>query len=159
MSSLNNDHRLMQVAPGSRNRATSRLALCCVSLHRAIKSFCAIYFTNYGIICPIYTYSSGTGAKCTVDRHRSCICPTLLASDASTASRPPMPFHHEDSPLWPYLRAPLHDRGDIVKLNFADTSALNDVDAFERKNGAKLSKKDRAREREEIERSWDVAWS
>jgi hypothetical protein len=40
-------------------------------------------------------------------------------------------------------------------------SALSDVDAFERrrqngKNGAKLSKKDQAREREEIEHSWDV---
>ena len=53
------------------------------------------------------------------------------------------------------------DRNDIVELDFADTSALSDVDGFEcrrqnNKNGAKLSKKDRARKREEIERSWDV---
>jgi len=59
---------------------------------------------------------------------------------------------------WPYL---LDDRDGIIELDFADTSALSDVDAFERrrqngKNGAKLSKKDRVREREEIERSWDV---
>jgi len=72
-----------------------------------------------------------------------------------------VPFHHEDPSLWPYPRAPLDDRDDIVELDFADTSALSDVDAFERrrqngKNGGKLSKKDRAREREEIERSWDV---
>jgi len=48
---------------------------------------------------------------------------------------------------------PLDDCDDIVKPDFADTSVLSDVDAFERqrqnsKNGAKLSKKDRARERE-----------
>jgi hypothetical protein len=71
-----------------------------------------------------------------------------------------VPFH-EDSSLWPYPRAPLDDRDDIVELDFADTSALSDVDAFERRrlngrNGAKHSKKDKAREREEIERSWDV---
>jgi hypothetical protein len=72
-----------------------------------------------------------------------------------------VPFHHEDSALWPYPRAPLDDRDDIVELDFADTSALSDVDAFEQRrlngrNGLKLSKKDREREREEIERSWDV---
>jgi len=71
-----------------------------------------------------------------------------------------VPFH-ADSSLWPYPRAPLDDRDDIVELDFADTSALSDVDAFERqrqngKNCAKQSKRDRAREREEIERSWDV---
>jgi hypothetical protein len=91
----------------------------------------------------------------------------LAASDVSApragtspAPRALVPFHAESS-LWPYPRAPLDDRDDIVELDFADTSALSDVDAFERrrqngKNGAKMSKKDRAREREEIERSWDV---
>jgi hypothetical protein len=77
----------------------------------------------------------------------------------SPAPRALVPFHAESS-LWPYPRAPLDDRDDIVELDFADTSALSDVDAFERRrqNGrhAKLSKKDRAREREEIERSWDT---
>jgi hypothetical protein len=77
----------------------------------------------------------------------------------SPAPRVLVPFHAE-STLWPYPRAPLDDRDDIVELDFADTSALSDVDAFERRrqNGrnAKLSKKDRAREREEIERSWDT---
>jgi len=72
-----------------------------------------------------------------------------------------VPFHHEDLSLWPYPRAPLDDRDDVVELDFTDMSALSDVDAFERrhqngKTGAKLSKKDRASEREEIERSWDV---
>jgi hypothetical protein len=79
---------------------------------------------------------------------------------AALAPRELVPFH-TDSTLWPYPRAPLDDRDDIVELDFADTSALSDVDAFERqrqngKNGAKHSKRDRAREREEIERSWDV---
>jgi len=78
----------------------------------------------------------------------------------SPAPRALVPFHAESS-LWPYPRAPLDDRDDIVELDFADTSALSDVDAFERRrlngrNGAKHSKKDRARERDEIERSWDV---
>src|SRR5712671_4253967 len=72
-----------------------------------------------------------------------------------------MPFHHEGSALWPNLRAPLDHRDDVVQLDFADTSALSDVDAFERgrqndKNGTKLSKKDRARECEEVEHSWGV---
>ena len=77
----------------------------------------------------------------------------------SPAPRALVPFHAESS-LWPYPRAPLDDRDDIVELDFADTSALSDADAFERRrqNGknSKLSKKDRAKEREEIERSWDT---
>ena len=82
---------------------------------------------------------------------------------SSPAPRALVPFHAESS-LWPYPRAPLDDRDDIVELDFADTSALSDVDAFERRRqnnkNAKLSKKDRAtREREEIERSWDVPGS
>ena len=82
---------------------------------------------------------------------------------ASPAPRTLVPFHAESS-LWPYPRAPLDDRDDIVELDFADTSALSDVDAFERRRqnskNAKLSKKDRAtKEREEIERSWDVPGS
>src|SRR5262249_22577268 len=79
---------------------------------------------------------------------------------ASPGPRALVPFHAE-STLWPYPRAPLDDREEIVELDFADTSALSDADAFERRrqngrNGAKMSKKDKAREREEIERSWDV---
>jgi hypothetical protein len=53
-----------------------------------------------------------------------------------------------------HTRARLDDCGDIVELGFADTSALSDVDAFERrrqntKDAAKLSKKNRGKEREE----------
>jgi len=62
---------------------------------------------------------------------------------------------------WTYLRVPLDDRDNIVELDFADTSTLSDVDAFERRrlngrNGEKRSKRDRAKERDEIERPWDV---
>ncbi|KAI9507827.1 hypothetical protein F5148DRAFT_1376260 [Russula earlei] len=86
------------------------------------------------------------------------------SNGTSPAPRALVPFHHEDSSLWPYPRAPLDDRDDIVELDFADTSALSDVDAFERqrqngRSGAKVTKKDRAKEREEIERSWDVPGS
>jgi hypothetical protein len=55
----------------------------------------------------------------------------------------------------------------MLELDFADTSALSDPDAFARqeqraknrkgqKKGRKEREKDREREREEIERSWDV---
>jgi len=54
---------------------------------------------------------------------------------------------------WSYLRVPLDDRDRIIELDFADTSALGDVDAFECR---RQNEKDRAREREEIERSRDV---
>ena len=50
----------------------------------------------------------------------------------SPAPRALVPFHVESS-LWPYSRAPLDDCNDIVELDFADTSALSDVDAFERR--------------------------
>ena len=88
--------------------------------------------------------------------------PTVPAPHIGTSPVPRalVPFH-EDSSLWPHPRASLDDRDDIVELDFADTSVLSDVDAFERRrlngrNGAKHSKRDKAREREEIERSWDV---
>jgi len=59
-----------------------------------------------------------------------------------------------------HARPPSDDRDDVVELDFADTSALNDVDArtpaTERQDDAKHLKRDNAREREEIERSWDV---
>jgi hypothetical protein len=55
----------------------------------------------------------------------------------------------------------------VIELDFADTSALSDPDAFARqeqraktrksqKKGRKEREKDREREREEIEKSWDV---
>ncbi|KAI0291021.1 hypothetical protein BC826DRAFT_1106186 [Russula brevipes] len=97
------------------------------------------------LLPPIYTERSGGRTRHAVPAPRI---------GTSPAPRPLVPFHAESS-LWPYPRAPLDDRDDIVELDFADTSALSDVDAFERrrrqngKNGAKQSKKD-------IERSWDV---
>jgi len=108
--------------------------------------------SRLGTIRPTYTYSTlseslGTRAKYTGDRRRSSSAPSAPPVGASPAPRAVVPFHHEDPSLWPYPRAPLDDRDDIVELDFADTSALSDVDAFERrrqngKNGAKLSKMD-----------------
>jgi len=63
--------------------------------------------------------------------------------------------------LWRSPRAPLDNRDDIVELDFTDTSSVGDVDTFERRrlnarNGAKRSKRDEAKERNEIERLRDV---
>ncbi|KAL4068632.1 hypothetical protein V8B97DRAFT_2008889 [Scleroderma yunnanense] len=72
--------------------------------------------------------------------------------------RPLVPFE-TDSDLWPYPRAPLVETdSDIVELDFADTSALSDPDAFEKrlKGKKQKKKKDKQKEREEIENSWDV---
>ncbi|KIJ61463.1 hypothetical protein HYDPIDRAFT_115942 [Hydnomerulius pinastri MD-312] len=83
--------------------------------------------------------------------------------------RPLVPFE-ADSELWPYPRAPLIETdSDVLELDFADMSALSDPDAFERyqqrnrekdkgsgKGKGKKGKKDVQRERDEIERSWDV---
>ena len=73
--------------------------------------------------------------------------------------RPLVPFE-TDSDLWPYPRAPLVETdSDIVELDFADTSALSDPDAFEKYSKGKKqkkTKKDKQKERDEIEKSWDV---
>lgn len=89
----------------------------------------------------------------------------LNSSSTSTSKNPPksrplVPFE-TDSELWPYPRPPLVETdSDVIELDFADTSALSDPDAFE-KHAAKgkktrRSKKDQQKEREEIEKSWDV---
>lgn len=102
-------------------------------------------------------------------------------------SRPLVPFE-PDSELWPYPRAHSgrsedNDGDEIIELDFADTSALSDPDAFQRVlnngkhhtrsasgdhsasgrekvRGKKKGKKERVaeqmRQREEIENSWDV---
>ncbi|KAF8067884.1 hypothetical protein FPV67DRAFT_1765394 [Lyophyllum atratum] len=85
-------------------------------------------------------------------------------------ARPLVPFE-PDSELWPYPRADGAqdaEADEILELDFADTRALSDPDAFRRAvqngigrgKGKKKGKKERAAEqvrlREEIERSWDV---
>jgi hypothetical protein len=110
-----------------------------------------------------------TAVATTAPNSAPAAAPRVIGGGTSPAPRPLVPFHHEDATLWPYPRAPLDDRDDIVELDFADTSALSDVDAFEQRRrngkngrgGVKSSittkkKKDREREREDIERSWDV---
>ena len=65
---------------------------------------------------------------------------------------------HEDSFLRPYLRVPLDDRGDIVELDFADNSAISDINAFEcrRLNGGYGAKQWKRATAREIECSWEV---
>lgn len=57
-----------------------------------------------------------------------------------------------------YPRAQLNDRGDIVKPDVADSSALSDVNALGRgrldgMNGTKHANRDGAREHDKVERS------
>ncbi|KAF9226414.1 hypothetical protein BS17DRAFT_815258 [Gyrodon lividus] len=94
--------------------------------------------------------------------HSSTTGPTASATNNAPKPRPLVPFE-ADSELWPYPRAPLVETdSDVLELDFADTSALSDPDAFEKqvankaKNRQRRGKKDRQKEREEIERSWDV---
>ncbi|KAG1735623.1 uncharacterized protein EDB91DRAFT_1250457 [Suillus paluster] len=92
--------------------------------------------------------------------------PTLTSINDAPKPRPLIPFE-ADSDLWPYPRAPFIEAdSDMIELDFADTSALSDPDAFAKeqrsknrrsqKKGRKEREKDREREREEIEKSWDV---
>lgn len=95
--------------------------------------------------------------------------PTLTSVNGAHSVPKPrslIPFE-ADSDLWPYPRAPFVETdSDVIELDFADTSALSDPDAFAReqrsknrrsqKKGRKEREKDREREREEIEKSWDV---
>ncbi|KAH0834895.1 hypothetical protein J3R83DRAFT_10541 [Lanmaoa asiatica] len=96
------------------------------------------------------------------------ICAQIRANPISTSStsknppkpRPLVPFE-TDSELWPYPRPPLIETdSDVIELDFADTSALSDPDAFEKHvakgKKSKRSKRDQQKEREEIEKSWDV---
>lgn len=92
---------------------------------------------------------------------------TSLVNGSDTKSRRLVPFE-ADSELWPYPRSTADESHDIVELDFEDTSALSDMDQFRRAMNArkpdtrsKGKKKEKwkernAREREEIEQSWDV---
>ena len=83
------------------------------------------------------------------------------------APRKLVPFE-PDSELWPYPRRPLDDRassedGDVVELDFTETSALSDLNTFLPKpkasanatTGKKKKKEKNQEEREQIEKSWD----
>ena len=85
---------------------------------------------------------------------------TLSSSKNAPKPRPLVPFE-TDSELWPYPRPPLIETdSDVIELDFADMSALSDPDALEKHTAkgkkARRSKKDQQKEREEIEKSWDV---
>lgn len=102
-----------------------------------------------------------------VDPNTTPTMTSINGTHGAPKTRSLIPFE-ADSELWPYPRAPFIEAdSDMLELDFADTSALSDPDAFARqeqraknrkgqKKGRKEREKDREREREEIERSWDV---
>ena len=126
--------------------------------------------------------SAFTGLSSSLSPHED-LTPMLVKSSSSStikadfhatpSKRSLVPFT-ADSELWPYPRAPVDDRShstdneDVVELDFADTSALSDPSVFREKEkagknpkgkgkkGKKERAEDRVRERDEIERSWDV---
>ncbi|TFY82139.1 hypothetical protein EWM64_g1874 [Hericium alpestre] len=119
-----------------------------------------------------YSATSASGATVIVAPNATSTPPPHTPSAPNggmPAGRNLVPFH-TDSTLWPYPRAPLDDRdgsdADVVELDFADTSALSDMAAFDkrkqdakgkgRKKGRKERAKDNEREKEIIEKSWDV---
>ncbi|KAG7446439.1 uncharacterized protein BT62DRAFT_931874 [Guyanagaster necrorhizus] len=80
-----------------------------------------------------------------------------------------VPFDEPDPSLWPYPRAPIDEdqEEEILELDFEDTSALSDADAFreaemnakrrnEYTNQKKKGKANGREQRDAIERSWDV---
>ncbi len=108
----------------------------------------------------------------------------LVPLNEKSNGRRLVPFDDADSQLWPYPRAPIdEDEEELVQLDFRDTSALSDSDKFRReevrarrrtaddsasasgselgrkeknKGGKKNRKKRDAKERAEIEKSWDL---
>ncbi|OAX40449.1 hypothetical protein K503DRAFT_714509 [Rhizopogon vinicolor AM-OR11-026] len=103
-----------------------------------------------------------------VDPNTTPTMTTINGAHNAQKPRPLIPFE-ADSELWPYPRAPFVEAdSDLIELDFADTSALSDPEAFAKqeqraknirksqKKGRKEREKDREREREEIEKSWDV---
>ncbi|TFK41693.1 hypothetical protein BDQ12DRAFT_720525 [Crucibulum laeve] len=102
------------------------------------------------------------------------------ANGKPRSNRTLIPFT-ADSELWPYPRAPIDEEvsdSELVELDFTETSALSDLDAFRRvvqadrrdftgrengkqsKGKKRASRKERdARERELIEQSWDTPGS
>ena len=90
--------------------------------------WCAIYFCRLGIVRPIYTYSFGTAAGPVLPPPHPLLALAPLLRPPCARSVPPMRIRHCG-----HTRAPLDVCNDIIKLDSADTSALSDVDALERR--------------------------
>ncbi|KAK0213001.1 hypothetical protein DFS33DRAFT_1285814 [Desarmillaria ectypa] len=97
------------------------------------------------------------------------VCADVVPLNGNSHGRRLVPFDEPDPSLWPYPRAPIDEdqEEEILELDFEDTSALSDADAFreaemnvKKRNGHKNQKrKGKASGREQrdaIERSWDV---
>jgi len=150
------DHSRMAIGLEGTSSATScrahrymdlcRLRWRFLPFHLTIPSLRAVCSAKCGCVRPALCASSFRAGS---NRSGAYSCPrarphySLLPSAPLSAPPALVPFHAE-STLWPYPRAPLDARDNIVELDFADTSALSDVDAFERrrlngKNGVKNS--------------------
>ena len=141
---LMNVRKRMEIGPGSTSWAMSHHAL------RGLRGFASSEKVLPSLAPPLPSYHSAPSALPSATSSAPPVPapseppPTVTVIDApatavpaprvgtSPAPRALVPFHAESS-LWPYPRAPLDDRDDIVELDFAVTSALSDVDAFERR--------------------------
>ncbi|KAK0461430.1 uncharacterized protein EV420DRAFT_1531937 [Desarmillaria tabescens] len=93
----------------------------------------------------------------------------MVPLNGNSNGRRLVPFDEPDPSLWPYPRAPIDEdqEEEILELDFEDTSALSDADAFreaemnaKKRNGhnnqRKKGKANSREQRDAIERSWDV---
>ncbi|KAI9462657.1 hypothetical protein F5148DRAFT_1150427 [Russula earlei] len=134
-----------------------------VMLRPLLRGFVSSEKVSYTLVPPLLSYHSApsvlpTSASSTpsIQAHPKSAPPSVCLPSNGT-SPATCALVTWDSSLWPYPRAPLDDITEL-NLNFADTGDLSDVDAFRTATAEQQSvaKKDRAKEREEIERSWDV---
>ncbi|KAK0485636.1 hypothetical protein IW261DRAFT_1451344 [Armillaria novae-zelandiae] len=125
---------------------------------------------------PMKTSWSDTTVQRVLPASQSGVAPTpppvhadVVPLNGNSNGRRLVPFDEPDPSLWPYPRAPIDEdqEEEILELDFEDTSALSDADAFreaemnaKKRNGhANQKKKGKANGREQrdaIERSWDV---
>ncbi|KAK0504931.1 hypothetical protein EDD18DRAFT_1456376 [Armillaria luteobubalina] len=125
---------------------------------------------------PMKTSWSDTTVQRVLPAAQSGVAPTpppvhadVVPLNGNSNGRRLVPFDEPDSSLWPYPRAPIDEdqEEEILELDFEDTSALSDADAFreaemnaKKRNGhnnqKKKGKANGREQRDAIERSWDV---
>ncbi|SJK97351.1 uncharacterized protein ARMOST_00603 [Armillaria ostoyae] len=131
------------------------------------------------LVCPppMKTSWSDTTVQCVLPMSQSRVAPTpppvhadVVPLNGNSNGRRLVPFDEPDPSLWPYPRAPIDEdqEEEILELDFEDTSALSDADAFreaemnaKKRNGHNNQKKKKGKangreQRDAIERSWDV---
>ncbi|PBK73770.1 hypothetical protein ARMSODRAFT_952844 [Armillaria solidipes] len=130
------------------------------------------------LVCPppMKTSWSDTTVQRVLPTSQSGVAPTpppvhadVVPLNGNSNGRRLVPFDEPDPSLWPYPRAPIDEdqEEEILELDFEDTSALSDADAFreaemnaKKRNGhnnqKKKGKANGREQRDAIERSWDV---